>query len=70
MNLQRRIEQLEARMGITPGRPHLIITNVRFADDALELVPGVYIEVFGRPLTPEEFNQVHADWEREHGVER
>ena len=40
MNLQRRIEQLEARMGITPGRPHLIITNVRFADDALESGAG------------------------------
>lgn len=69
MNFLRKIERLEEKLGIKSGPyPHVILTNIRWGDDAIELVPGIYIETFSRALTPAEFEQERANWKREHRV--
>jgi hypothetical protein len=72
MNLQRRVEKLEERLGLKAAPyPDLVFTNVNFdfpdePPPEMIVVPGVYLLTFGRRLTPEELEQVRADYKREH----
>jgi hypothetical protein len=69
MKFSQRLNRLEEKLGVKPQPyPHVIVTNVRFDDDEcpVELVPGVYIEVIGRSLTPSEFEELRGDWRRKH----
>jgi hypothetical protein len=36
---------------------------------AVELVPGRFVDVIGRALSAEEFEQLREDWKRRHGVD-
>ena len=68
-NLDRRIGRLEERLRVKSGPPHILVTNVKFEGGcSLELVPGVYVDVIGRPLTTEEISELRAEWERKHRV--
>ena len=74
MGLHQRLARLENKLGVTSGPgpyPHLIITNVPPEDDhcAVELVPGRFVDVIGRALSAEEFEQLREDWKRRHGVD-
>jgi len=74
-NLEKRIAQLEDRLGIGPAPyPHIITTNVNFhhpdePPPEQVVVPGVYMMVWGRSLTLEELEQFRTDYKREHGIE-
>jgi hypothetical protein len=74
-NLGKRVAQLEDKLGITPGPyPYIVTTNVNFhhPDEPPPeevVVPGVYMCVFGRSLTPEELEQFRADYKRKHGFD-
>ena len=74
-NLETRVAQLEARMGVAPAAyPNIMFTNVNFhhPDESPPeevVVPGVYLLTFGRRLTPEELEAVRVEYKREHGIE-
>jgi hypothetical protein len=74
-NLETRVAQLEDKLGITAASyPHIITTNVNFyhpdePPPEWVVVPGVYMLVYGRSLTPEELEQFRTDYKREHGIE-
>lgn len=75
MNLERRIERLEDKLGVKPQPyPNLMTTNVNFyfpdePPPEMIVVPGVYLLTFGRRLTPEELEQVRLEYKRKHGIE-
>jgi len=63
-NLSRRLHRLENRMGIKLGPRHLLITNVDFSggDKSGEFLPGLYVQVWGEPLTPEELEELREKY--------
>jgi hypothetical protein len=67
-NFSRRIARLENKLWVKFGPyPHIIVTNLPGGDECCtELAPGVYLDVIGRPLTPEEYEQLRVDWEKRH----
>jgi hypothetical protein len=58
-NLGRRIERLEGKLGLKRTPRHVLITNVdATGDKAGEFLPGLYVDVWGEPLTPEELEEL------------
>ena len=58
-NLSRRIERLEGKLGLKRGPRHLLITNVdATGDKAGEFLPGLYVDVWGEPLNPDEIEEL------------
>ena len=71
--LQKRIDRLETRLGTKFGPRHLLITNVDFSggDKSGEFLPGLYVHVWGAPLSPEELEELREKyrdgWEQQQG---
>jgi len=71
-NLSRRLERLEEKLWVKPGRRHMLVTNVDFTGDKSgEFLPGLYVHVWGAPLSPEELEELREKyrdgWEQQQG---
>jgi hypothetical protein len=61
VNLQRRIKKLEERAGLNHGARHILISNIPADEETgwtLEILPGLFADVLGKPLTEEEIGQL------------
>jgi hypothetical protein len=71
MNIRRRLERLEERLGLNQRGRELLITNVDFGGNkAGEFLPGLYPHVFGEPLTPEELADLREKYQRDKNIEQ
>ena len=69
-NLEKRISQLEERLGIKPGPRFMIITNVDFLDgdetpNEMEFLPGLYVLVMASRSRAKRFKSLEKSIRRQ-----
>jgi hypothetical protein len=70
MNLQRRITYLEKLVAPKPGPRHVVFTNVADPESGytLELLPGLYLDVIGKPLSEQKVEELRERYRQENAT--
>jgi len=62
-HLERRVERLEGKLRMKPGPRGILVTNVDATGDKRgEFLPGLYVHVWGEPLSPAEIEKLREKY--------